>query len=207
MGATSVTGAGLGDAHKRIAYLSSDLPRYKFTKTTTNTQDLITGEAGGGCDCDFDTEWELIYSASEQEGGGPVLFAPLKLNVDSGVEYDKMYTWAFGIHEVPGGTLFPVTDPILYNVVDLHVADNDWVGMEWSPNGGSNIFQFNFGDNEFSILRPSLMPTDDFIVLQTSPNSRIEYDAGTGTFETYFGAAPPGTVIYFVIARRRIVAL
>ncbi len=205
MGATSVTGLGAGDSHKRIAYLSSDLPREKFTKTTTNVQDLITGEIESGCACDFDTEWELIYSASEQEGGAPAFTA--KLQADSGVPYDKMYTWAFGIHEVPSGTLIPVSTPILYNVVDLHRADNDWVGMEWSPNNGGNTFQFNFGDNEFATLHPSLMPTSDFVVLSASVNSRIEYDSGTQTFVTYFGAAPPGTVIYFVIARRRIVAL
>lgn len=48
MTAQSVTGIGPGDAHKRIAYLSSDLPKTKPTFTASNPQDLITGESGGG---------------------------------------------------------------------------------------------------------------------------------------------------------------
>ena len=50
MGATTTQGTGPGDSHKRITYLSRDLPRDKFTKTTSNAQDLITGapSSGGG---------------------------------------------------------------------------------------------------------------------------------------------------------------
>jgi hypothetical protein len=48
MGATSVTGTGTGDSHKRVAYLSRDLPKEAITTTTSNPQDLITTENGGG---------------------------------------------------------------------------------------------------------------------------------------------------------------
>lgn len=48
MGATSITGTGPGDSHKRVAYLSSDLPQLKSILTTTNPQDLITGIGGSG---------------------------------------------------------------------------------------------------------------------------------------------------------------
>jgi hypothetical protein len=42
MGATSVTGTGTGDSHKRLAYLSSDLSPLSDVFTTTNPQDLIS---------------------------------------------------------------------------------------------------------------------------------------------------------------------
>lgn len=42
MGATTTQGTGPGDARKRLAYLSSELPRLETTKTTSNPQDLIT---------------------------------------------------------------------------------------------------------------------------------------------------------------------
>jgi hypothetical protein len=42
MGATTTEGTGPGDARKRVAYLSSELPKLNLTKTTSNPQDLIT---------------------------------------------------------------------------------------------------------------------------------------------------------------------
>lgn len=50
MTATSVTGIGPGDSAKRIAYLSSKLPKELVTQTTSNPQDLITrpNSSGGG---------------------------------------------------------------------------------------------------------------------------------------------------------------
>lgn len=43
MGATSVTGTGQGDSNTRLAYLSGELPKDEFTKTTSNPQNLATG--------------------------------------------------------------------------------------------------------------------------------------------------------------------
>jgi hypothetical protein len=47
MGATSVTGTGTGDAHTRVAYLSSNLPQLELLETTTNPQNLLTTTSGG----------------------------------------------------------------------------------------------------------------------------------------------------------------
>ncbi len=48
MAATTTEGTGPGAANKRVAYLSSQLPKLKVTTTTTNDQDLITGDSDGG---------------------------------------------------------------------------------------------------------------------------------------------------------------
>ncbi len=48
MGATSVTGTGTGDAHTRVAYLSSNLPQLELLETTTNPQNMIAITSGGG---------------------------------------------------------------------------------------------------------------------------------------------------------------
>jgi hypothetical protein len=210
MGATTVTGTGTGDSHKRLAYLSRDLPRGEFTKTTTNVQDLITGipaGGGGGCDCDFNTEWELIYSRAVN-GFDPNDPSP----VDTGVVYDNLYTWAFGIHVEPVSpsmalSFAPITDPVLYQVLDLYIYGS-FIGMEWSPDG-STTFQFVFNLNEFSILRPSLLPSSPLIQMLFNSSSYISYDGSTNTFVTFFGdngGDSGGNDAYFVIARRRIIA-
>lgn len=211
MTATSVTGVGPGDSHKRIAYLSSDLPKEEFTKTTTNDQDLITGVVsggGGGCDCDFNTQWELIFSRAvdgfDENDGSPV---------DTGVPYDPLYTWAFGIHLEPVSpsmalSFVPITDSVLYKVLDLSTTDF-FIGMEWSPDGGGDTFQFGTnGPTEFSILRPSLLPLSVIQMLLNS-SSYIIYNGGTNNFFTFFGdngGDSGSSDAYFVIARRRIVA-
>lgn len=212
MGATTSEGTGQGDSHKRIAYLSRDLPRGKFTKTTTNTQDLITGTVsggGGGCDCDFNTQWELIFNRAV-DGFDENDVSP----VDTGVPYDPLYTWAFGIHLEPASpsmalSFVPITNSILYKVLDLSTTDF-FIGMEWSPDGGSNTFQFGTnGPTEFSILRPSLLPLSVIQMLLNS-SSYISYDGGgTNNFVTFFGdngGDSGSSDVYFVIARRRIIA-
>jgi len=203
MGATSITGVGPGDSHKRIAYLSRDLPKLEVTETTSNPQDLITTEVSGGGD--FGTQWELMYSravpVSDPNDGSPV---------PSGVLFDPLYEWAFGIHAIVYPMVFalvPITTPLLLSVMNLNTT-LDYVGMQWSPDNGTTVFNFLSELNEIAFLAVGALLPQSTVVLNeagSGPN-RITVDGTTGEFYTDYQDAVTAD-IYFVIARRRIVAL
>jgi hypothetical protein len=203
MGATTTQGTGPGDSHKRLAYLSRDLPKLKIVETTTNPQDLITTEVtgGGGCDCDFNTQWELIYSRAV-DGNDPDDGAP----VPSGVNFDPLYEWAFGIYLEPLSpsmvfSFVPITTPLLLSVVNLY-SFADFTGMQWSPDNGTTVFDFMFQSGTIAFLAFGAFPPSSMIFLDNN-NSQILLNAGA-IFTNFQNSG--GFDAYFVIARRRIIA-
>lgn len=208
MTAQSVTGIGPGDAHKRVAYLSRDLPKLNVTETTTNPQDLITTVVEGGGSCCTCTEWEIAFVRAV------AAFSPTDGPLDTGVAYDPAYEWFVFMHLVPQApagapsmlSLTPITDPILIMVANISFTANRLV--IWSPDGGSTEFTESVNDPNTPIAHIdfcAMIPFDRLLqIVSESNDSEIEIDDGSnapaGNFTTRYVSS--SNDIYFVLLRR-----